>query len=146
MPQRVGSVTASRVSVTDFAPLNWVRTPSVVFGQTCDGPVSSWEVAALRHGQYSHRRLLLRTFAEVVEAVRDELGPFRIDQAWELLDAADRKSPDSVAEVVMYPSVGIWLSRVLRQVLGRRLDDTPLWSEVGGFHALAAAVAVRSGL
>ncbi|MCR3754173.1 HEXXH motif domain-containing protein [Lentzea californiensis] len=132
--------------MTDLAPLSWVRTPSLVFWQTCDGPVSSLEATALRHGQHSHRKLLLRTFAEAVGAVGDELGPFRTDRAWELLDAAEQESPEAVAEVVMYPSVGIWLSRVLRQVLGRRLDDTPLWSEVGGFHALAAAVAVRSGL
>ncbi|MEU4804492.1 HEXXH motif-containing putative peptide modification protein [Actinosynnema sp. NPDC023587] len=46
----------------------------------------------------------------------------------------------------MHPSVGVWLGRALRHAVGVAPDATPLRAEVGGFHALAAAAALRCGL
>ncbi len=104
-------------------------------------------MAVLRNGQRSLRRLRLRAFAEAAAGIADQLGPFSgIDAAWDLLERAESRAPDEVDDVVMYPSVGVWLSRALRQVLGIAPDSTPLLAEVGGFHALAAAAAYRSGL
>ncbi|MGW4208897.1 HEXXH motif domain-containing protein [Lentzea sp. NPDC004789] len=123
------------------------RLPRFVFDEICDGSVSRAGIAVLRGGQYSIRKLRLRAFAEAAAAMADQLGPFaEVDRAWDLLVEAESRMPSGVEEVLMYPSVGVWLSRALRQVLGMALDATPLWSEVGGFNLVAAAAAVRSGL
>ncbi|MBB5804313.1 HEXXH motif-containing protein [Saccharothrix ecbatanensis] len=101
----------------------------------------------MRKTQYSVRRLRLRTLLEAAHAVTGRLGPFAdLDGSWTVLAEAERIAPDVVEDVLMHPSVGVWLSRALRQVLGTAADATPLWSEVGWFHAVAAAAAVRSGL
>ncbi|MDU0289154.1 aKG-HExxH-type peptide beta-hydroxylase [Saccharothrix longispora] len=101
----------------------------------------------MRKAQYSVRRLRLRALLDAAPAVGERLGPFAdLDSSWVLLARVERVAPDVVEDVLMHPSVGVWLSRALRQVLGTVTDATPLWSEVGWFHSVAAAVAVRSGL
>ncbi|MEV0681473.1 HEXXH motif-containing putative peptide modification protein [Actinosynnema sp. NPDC050436] len=89
----------------------------------------------------------MRTFAAAAESLADRLGPFAdVARAWALLAEAERVAPAVVEELLLLPSVGVWLSRVLRHTVATAPDATPLRSEVGGFHALAAAAAVRSGL
>lgn len=123
------------------------RLPRFVFDEICDGAVSRAGIEVLRGGQYSIRKLRLRTFVEAAAGMAAQLGPFsEVERAWELLAEAEDVSPAAVEDVLMYPSVGVWLSRALRQVLGMALDATPFWSEVGGFQLVAAAAAVRSGL
>ncbi len=123
------------------------RLPRFVFDEICAGSVSAAGMAILRKTQYSVRRLRLRTLLEAAHAVTRRLGPFAdLDGSWTVLAEAERIAPDVVEDVLMHPSVGVWLSRALRQVLGTAADATPLWSEVGWFHAVAAAAAVRSGL
>lgn len=120
--------------------------PRSVFDQICSGPVSRSGIALLRESQHSLRRLRLRTFAGAVESPAG-LGPFAdVDRAWTLLAEAERIAPDMVEDLLMLPSVGVWLTRVLRHALGSAPDATPMPAEVGGFHALAAAAAVRVGL
>lgn len=123
------------------------RLSRFVFEEICHGPVSREGIDVLRGGQYSIRKLRLRTFIEAAAGMADQLDPFfEVERAWELLAEAENASPSAVESVLMYPSVGVWLSRALRQVLGMALDATPFWSEVGGFQLVAAAAAVRSGL
>ncbi|MFD7654742.1 HEXXH motif-containing putative peptide modification protein [Actinosynnema sp. NPDC059797] len=89
----------------------------------------------------------LRAFLEAASEVTARLGPFAdLDHAWTVLAEAEQVSPEVVEDVLMHHSVGVWLSRALRQVLGAAVDATPLWSEAGWFHSVAAAAAVRSGL
>ncbi|QQQ74374.1 hypothetical protein IOD16_24715 [Saccharothrix sp. 6-C] len=108
--------------------------------------MSAAGIALLRRTQYSIRKLRLRAFLEAASPIADRLGPFAdLDGAWTLLSDVERVAPDVVEDVLMHHSVGVWLSRALRQVLGTAADATPLWSEVGWFHAVAAAAAVRSG-
>lgn len=123
------------------------RLPRFVFDEICSGAVSAAGMAILRTTQYSVRRLRLRAFLEAASAVTARLGPFRdLDRAWTLLAEVERVAPRVVEDVLMHHSVGVWLARALRQVLGTAADATPLWSEVGWFHAVASAAAVRSGV
>ncbi|WP_191300280.1 HEXXH motif domain-containing protein [Lentzea cavernae] len=118
-----------------------------MFDEICHGSVSRAGIDVLRGGQYSIRKLRLRTFVDAAAEMADRLGPlFDVERAWDLLAEAESVSPAAVEDVLMYPTVGVWLSRALRQVLGMALDDTPFWSEVGGFQLVAAAAAVRSGV
>ncbi|WP_158848921.1 HEXXH motif domain-containing protein [Saccharothrix deserti] len=122
------------------------RLPRFVFEEICSGSVSAVGMAILRRTQYSVRRLRLRAFLEAASPVTARLGPFAdLDRTWTLLAEVERVAPEVVEDVLMHHSVGVWLSRALRQVLGTAGDATPLWSEVGWFHAVAAAAAVRSG-
>ncbi|PSL52850.1 HEXXH motif-containing protein [Saccharothrix carnea] len=122
------------------------RLPRFVFDEICSGAVSAAGMAILRRTQYSVRKLRLRAFLEAASPVTSRLGPFAdIDGAWTLLAEVEHIAPDVVEEVLMHHSVGVWLTRALRQVLGTAVDATPLWSEVGWFHAVAAAAAVRGG-
>ncbi|WP_157767767.1 HEXXH motif domain-containing protein [Actinosynnema pretiosum] len=123
------------------------RLPLRAFERICSGAATRREVALLREAEHSTRRLKLLAFADAVAALPDGLGPFTdVGAAWAVLADAERRSADVVADVLMHPTVGVWLGRALRQVLGARDDPTPLWSQVGGFHALAASAAVRTGL
>ncbi|GHH44225.1 HEXXH motif domain-containing protein [Lentzea cavernae] len=123
------------------------RLSRFVFDEICHGSVSRAGIDVLRGGQYSIRKLRLRTFVDAAAEMADRLGPlFDVERAWDLLAEAESVSPAAVEDVLMYPTVGVWLSRALRQVLGMALDDTPFWSEVGGFQLVAAAAAVRSGV
>lgn len=131
----------------DATELGTHRLPRFVFDQLRSGPVSGEGIALLRKGQYSLRRLKLRVLADAATEAAHRLGPFaNVDDAWEVLAEVERFDAAVVEDVLMYPSVGVWLSRALRHVLGRASDPTPMWSEVGGFHAVAAAAAVRGGL
>ncbi|MGM1061827.1 HEXXH motif domain-containing protein [Saccharothrix sp. Mg75] len=123
------------------------RLPGFVFEEICAGSVSAAGMAILRKTQYSVRRLRLRALLDAAPAVEDRLGPFAdLDSSWVLLARAEEVAPDAVEDVLMHPSVGVWLSRALRQALGTVADATPLWSEVGWFHSVVAAAAVRAGL
>ncbi|MDQ2585578.1 hypothetical protein CKY47_16635 [Saccharothrix yanglingensis] len=131
----------------DFRELDTHRLPRFVFDEICSGAVSVDGMAILRRTQHSVRRLRLRAFLEAARPIGERLGPFAdLDGAWALLASAERTAPEVVESVLMHHSVGVWLGRALRQVLGTAADATPLWSEVGWFHAVAAAAAVRADL
>ncbi|MFD0206173.1 MULTISPECIES: HEXXH motif domain-containing protein [Saccharothrix] len=122
------------------------RLPRFVFDEICSGAVSAAGMAILRRTQYSVRKLRLRALLEATSQVTPRLGPFAdLDGSWTLLAEVEQVAPEVVEEVLMHNSVGVWLTRALRQVLGTAVDATPLWSEVGWFHAVAAAAAVRGG-
>jgi HEXXH motif-containing protein len=51
-----------------------------------------------------------------------------------------------VEELLGYPAVGVWAAHTLRRLRGTAEDDTPLWTDTGHLHAIAAAAAVLAGL
>jgi len=121
--------------------------PRPVFEQICEGPVSVENLAFLRKGQYSLRRLTLLSLFEAVRLDGSPLGPFGdLEHAWTVLTDAERVAPEVVEEVLMYPTVGVWSARVLRKAIGAWSDVTPLWAEAGMVHSIAAAAAIRCGL
>lgn len=124
-------------------PLGKLRLPRSAFDQICAGPIDAESTAALRKGQYSIRRLMLRSLLEAVAGAEVRPGPFGdVEQAWTVLADAERVAPAVVEDVVMYPTVGVRLARALHDAGGA----VPSWREVGVLHAVAAAAAVRSGL
>ncbi|MFF3482635.1 HEXXH motif-containing putative peptide modification protein [Streptomyces sp. NPDC002701] len=105
--------------------------------------------------------LLLRSLLERVEQLPPEtLGSLAPPSAaWTMAVEAQRRSPSSVEATVADPFVRTWATRLLRR-LGDRLasepadrdtqdvrgaNGSPLWVEIGQFHCLAAALAVRAG-
>lgn len=114
-----------------------LRLPRSVFEQICAGQIDAESTAALRKGQYSIRRLMLKSLFEATA------GSFRdVEHAWNLLADAENIAPAVVEDVVMYPTVGVCLAKALHDLAG----VAPSWRAAGVLCTVAAAAAVRSGL
>ncbi|MFD6322728.1 HEXXH motif domain-containing protein [Streptomyces sp. NPDC058442] len=101
----------------------------------------------LRYGQKSKRLVLIRMVFEAVAADPATMGPLpSVRSAWNLLSRVQYEDPEAFEEVLMYPSTGVWAAHVLRRLRGVRSSSVPLWTEVGYFHTLAAAAAIRAGV
>lgn len=112
------------------------------------------------HGDESALRALLRVertwrlglLRLVLDALRAEpalCGPLTpAEQVWDLLVAAERRDASAVAEVLRYPPVGTWAAHVLRRLRESEpaSTETPLWSDIGYLHMLAASTAIRAQL
>ncbi|GAB1509334.1 aKG-HExxH-type peptide beta-hydroxylase [Actinophytocola sp. KF-1] len=98
----------------------------------------------LEAAQHSHRRLALRALLDQLQAnpaaVGGNVAP---EAAWAVLAEADSRDPAAMADILMHPAVGVWLTRALYHT--RPGNDRP-WPELGYLHAIAAAAAVRTGL
>jgi HEXXH motif-containing protein len=121
------------------------RLSRAQFDAFCAGAVDTELMTAIRDGQYSRRRLLLSALVDAAAGKLDASGPLEsAEQAWQILVTADDRNPDVVEDVVMSPSVGVWLTRAARRLRDVDLDGPSLWVELGYLHSLAAAVAVRT--
>src|SRR5689334_17998507 len=90
--------------------------------------------------QHSHRRLTVRALLDQLlvnpGAVGKHVEP---ETSWTLLTAAEARDPAAVMDILMYPTVGVWLARALHHT--RPGNGTP-WPELGYLHAIVAAAAV----
>ncbi|UGY94487.1 HEXXH motif domain-containing protein [Streptomyces gobiensis] len=107
-------------------------------------------VAHLWDGERSYRLLLFDILMKMAADQPEFTGPLlRVDEAWELLVAAEKQSSVVTDGVLLLPETGLWLARTLR-----RLRDSPepsggqppLWVDLGQLHAIAAACAIRTGV
>jgi HEXXH motif-containing protein len=113
------------------------------FDELCAGPVSGDTMALLGRSQYSHRRLALRALLDQLRAnpavVGNGVAP---EEAWRTLAEAERRNAEAVADILMHPTVGVWLTRALHHT---RPGRTTPWPELGYLHLVSAAAAVRCG-
>ncbi|MFD7879237.1 HEXXH motif domain-containing protein [Streptomyces sp. NPDC059766] len=94
-------------------------------------------LALLLGAERSRRLLLLRLLSDTTD-----IGP-----AWDLLSRAQRRAPQVVEDILMYPQTGMWLASALRQLRATAsVDEPPLPAVVGRAGALAAAAGLRAGL
>ncbi|MGW0943533.1 aKG-HExxH-type peptide beta-hydroxylase [Streptomyces sp. NPDC002623] len=101
----------------------------------------------LREGQRSKRLVLLRMVLEAVTADPAAMGSLpSVSSAWKLFGRVQYESARAFDAVLMHPSTGVWAAHVLRRMRGVKSSDIPLWVEVGHFHTLAAAAAIRAGV
>jgi HEXXH motif-containing protein len=100
-------------------------------------------MALLENAQHSHRRLALRALLDQLQANQSTVGKqIKPEEAWQILSAAEQRNPKAVADILMYPTVGVWLTRALHHT---RPGRTNTWPELGYLHLIAAAAAVRCG-
>ncbi|MGH3312231.1 MAG: hypothetical protein ACRDP3_16860, partial [Streptomyces sp.] len=102
------------------------------------------DLRLLRAGLYSRRLVLLKSL--LAQADRHAVPPpvrQRLNRHWRLLERAEAADPLAAREALSYPSVGNWLVHAL-SVPAR---DRPAFEDcLGGLGALAAAVALRTGV
>lgn len=108
-------------------------------------------IAHLWDSERSHRLFLLGLLTASVRERPDAVGPLSaVDEAWDLLVAAERHSGAIADEMLLLPETGRWLRHSLQRLQEphhvRAADEPPLWADVGHLHLLAAALAVRVGL
>ncbi|WP_053718744.1 aKG-HExxH-type peptide beta-hydroxylase [Saccharothrix sp. NRRL B-16348] len=105
-------------------------------------------VTALLHRVERTRRLLALRL--VLHHARDHPAPGNplpsVDEAWELLVAAERARPEAVADLLSLPQVGVWSAHVLRRLRDKASDTAPAWFHVGQLHLLAAAAGLSAEL
>ncbi|MFH8664501.1 aKG-HExxH-type peptide beta-hydroxylase [Streptomyces anulatus] len=102
----------------------------------------------LRAAQRSTRLLVLRDLLQpdaFPHAPGNALPP--VDEVRSLLEEADRADRHEVDALLLHPSVGRWMSHMLRR---RAAEDSPadpsLCTDLGHAHALAVAAGIRAGL
>lgn len=100
-------------------------------------------MALLERSQHSHRRLAFRALLDQLEANPDVVGHLvKPEEAWLILAESERRNPAAVADIFMYPTVGVWLTRALHYT---RPGRATAWPELGYLHVIAAAAAIRAG-
>jgi HEXXH motif-containing protein len=113
------------------------------FEELCAGPVTGDTMASLVKAQHSHRRLGLRALLDRLRANPAVVGKgVDPEHAWRVLAAAEERDPAAVADILLYPTVGVWLARALHHT---RPDRGTAWPELDYLHVIAAAAAVRCG-
>ncbi|MFF5963106.1 HEXXH motif domain-containing protein [Streptomyces collinus] len=117
------------------------------FVQVATGGGDTRTLGLLRNGQKSKRLVLIRMVLQAVAADPASMGPLPpAYSAWKLLGRVQYENPQAFEKILLHPSTGVWAAHVLRRLRGVRSSDIPLWTEVGYFHTLAAAAAVRAGV
>jgi HEXXH motif-containing protein len=116
------------------------RVPRALIEQVFAGPVDASAMAALLDGQHSRRLLLL------LEFLRESASTPAVQDARRVLIAAEKRAPDIVRDILLYPSVGTWLVRVIRKIRDIVDDDVPIRVDMGYLGSIAVAAAVRSGI
>ena len=130
-------------SSSQFDDVATHRLTPALFDQICAGAATADAMAVLLKTQYSQRKLALRALADQLLANPGSVGPMiQPEQAWQLLAAAERRDADAFADVILYPPVGVWLTRALHYTRPDRAA-TIAWHELGYLQLIAAACAIR---
>ncbi|MEV4949479.1 HEXXH motif-containing putative peptide modification protein [Streptomyces sp. NPDC053755] len=93
---------------------------------------------------HARRLLLLKALlVRVHQHRRDVEAPvlLRFEEAWQLLERAERLRPAVVRDVLDYPTTGAWLAAALAEPVGPALDR-----HLVRLESVALAAALRSGL
>ncbi|MEU8617023.1 HEXXH motif-containing putative peptide modification protein [Streptomyces sp. NPDC048623] len=100
-------------------------------------------MATLRAGLRGHRSLLLKALLIRVQRERDVVDPAvlrRFENAWELLERAERARPVTAREVLDYPTTGAWLAAALGAAAGAELEH-----RLERLESIAVTAALRAG-
>ncbi|HKT00706.1 MAG TPA: HEXXH motif domain-containing protein [Rugosimonospora sp.] len=121
--------------------------PRSALGALLSGHGDSADTSLLCATEQSWRWLHLWALQWTLGSTTRPLGPLPSwDEAWRLLARAQGRAAERVRETVTYPHVGIWAAYTLRRLRDTVRSEYPMWIDVGYFHALSAAAAIRAGI
>lgn len=126
--------------------------PADHFAALASGGGSAETIRLLQAGQLSKHILLVRAIVARAAGDAAQAGAApRIAAAYELLSAAQRRSPQVVARLLAHPNVGAWAVQCMRRLHRPATEpappaEAPLWADLGYLAALAASAAANSGL
>ncbi|MEV0676150.1 HEXXH motif-containing putative peptide modification protein [Actinosynnema sp. NPDC050436] len=128
-------------------PLAGAPLDPELFDRVCAGPAAGPALRALRDAENALRKQLLLAFdSELRRNDRASAVLPDFDAAWELLLRVEDTHPELVDGIVMFPAVGLWLQRAIKQLGGEFPDRPADRAGIGVLHAVAAAAAVRAGV
>jgi HEXXH motif-containing protein len=122
------------------------RVSRELIEQVFAGPVDATVMAALWDGQHSRRLLLLKVLRESLSTSMTDGHRDVVEDAWRILVDVEKRAPDVVRQILLYPSVGTWLVRAIRRIRGIVDDNVPIWVVMGYLSSMAVAAAVRAGI
>lgn len=128
-------------------PLRRHTLPLSAFRDVCKGPVAADIIKLIRTTQYSRRKLQLHALAGLAIDDPTAVGTLTgMEEVWSLLSTVESRAPEIVEDVLMYPTVGAWLSRMVHRMATDEPATTPLWTELGYLHSMTAAAAIRANV
>lgn len=102
-------------------------------------------VKELKRANHSRQLVLLRAVLDrVPDTAVTPLSP--LDEVWSLLADVQLHGEAAVDAVITHPRTGLWTAKMLRRLdRGKAAADAPpLWVDLGYFHQMAVAAAVRA--
>jgi HEXXH motif-containing protein len=122
------------------------RLPQAHFDALATGGGDADTVALLRRGQLSKHTLLVRAVMDQAAVTApDDHAAAHLDDAYALLSAIQRISPDTVREQLLHPNLGAWAVDCLQRLHGADDGQTSLCTHLGYLGAVAASAAIRAG-
>ncbi|CAO5159336.1 HEXXH motif domain-containing protein [Frankia sp. AiPs1] len=104
-------------------------------------------VHRLRVAQLSRRLLLLRAVMDdAARLAPDGAGRCGLAHSYGILAAAQRASPDVVAELLLSPGFGLWAMHCLRRLRGTVSSPGPVAGDLAGLGSLAVVAALQAGI
>jgi HEXXH motif-containing protein len=101
-------------------------------------------MALLERSQHSHRKLALRALLDQLRTNPAAVGRLvDPEAAWRTLADAEQRDPGALTDILLYPAVGVWLTRALHNT---RPGLPGPWPELGHLNVISAAAAVRCGV
>jgi len=136
-PQRGGSVPGAGT----------LAIPAAMFDELASGGGDPAAMAFLNDVERSRRLILLReVMSHCAVSPEPAVGPLlSLDRAWDALISAENASKEVVDDILLSPTIGIWIGHMLRRLGGTARVQAPLWVDAGHIFAIGAAAAVRAG-
>lgn len=111
------------------------------FHEVCVGVAGGDTMAVLSGAEYSRRLLLLRALVDAAASAATTSALADPEPAWDVLAAVQRRAPEIVRELILYPPFGVWLRRAIVRL---RDPDRSGTGEFGYLNTIAAAMAIRA--
>lgn len=117
-----------------------LKVPGRVVDDLAYGSSAPDTIRLLRRSQLAKHKQLLRHLRDLAD------GCVGWRDAADVLAEADRRDPDTVADLLSSPFVGAWAARCVSHATGPDHPDHPLCDELGYLANLAAVAALRCGV
>ena len=140
--------TSIPVGNEEIVPMHHHRLSAPVLRSLMSTTEDETAVAVLLDAEYSRRLLLMRGILDAVAGLPEATNA-GVQDAWHLLESAEKHDPSVLRVVLLDPQVGLWAATLFRRLSGTdravAADEVPLVVELGFLGQFAAAAAILAG-